>query len=119
MSTTLVAPPPAGRVDHRTRRGTEPVDATRPALSDELRWVRWLGIPFVASAASFAAAIATGSLWLMGVAFGVGPELMILGYVFLSLASDSNVELSVVGRERIRETPDGAPAPLREALTTH
>ena len=61
--------------------------------TEVLRWVLWLGIPFAASAAFFAAAIGTGAMWLMGFAWGLGPELMILAYIYLSLTSESNTEL--------------------------
>jgi hypothetical protein len=55
-----------------------------------LRWVRWLGIPFVLSATFFAAAIGTGQMWWMGLTWGFGPELMILAYIYLSLSSEAN-----------------------------
>jgi hypothetical protein len=58
-----------------------------------MRWVRWLGIPFVLSAVFFGAAIGTGQLWLMGLAWGFGPELIILGYIYLSISSEANSEL--------------------------
>ena len=40
-----------------------------------------------------AAAIGTGAMLSMGLAWGLGPELMILAYIYLSLTSESNAEL--------------------------
>jgi hypothetical protein len=76
----------------RTRE-PESVDQTATTGREMLRWVRWLGIPFVLAAAFFAAAIGTGQMWLMGFAWGFGPELLILGYIYLSLTSEANTEL--------------------------
>ncbi len=75
-------------------------DRSALASREMLRWVRWLGIPFVLAAVFFAAAIGTGQMWLMGLAWGLGPELMILGYIYLSLTSEANTELVADPRER-------------------
>jgi hypothetical protein len=77
----------------------EPVDWAGTGSREMLRWVRWLGIPFVLGAVFFAAAIGTGQMWLMGLAWGFGPELMILAYIYLSITSEANTELAADRRE--------------------
>ena len=95
MSTALIAPRTTGPATRNIEQ-IKPAEVTQTAASasssEISRWVRWIGIPFVVAAAFFGAAIGTGITWFMGVAFGVGPELMIVGYIYLSLTSDSNSE---------------------------
>jgi hypothetical protein len=92
MSTVSLHRQPAGtRITVASPAQTRKLDGREAVAATELmRWVVVLAIPFVLSAIFFGAAIATGMLWLMGVAFGVGPELMICGYIYLSITSDSN-----------------------------
>jgi hypothetical protein len=65
-------------------------DASAAAVAEEHRWVRWLVLPFVLGAALFAAAVASGVVALIGPAMLFCPGLVILGFVYLSLTSDSN-----------------------------
>ena len=103
MSTALIAPRTSGPATRKIEQ-VKPADPTRTAASassaEISRWVLFLGIPFVVSAAFFGAAIGTGITWFMAAAFGLGPELMIVGYIYLSLTSDSNSEYPV-------SSPDG------------
>ncbi|HWB22873.1 MAG TPA: hypothetical protein VG652_08290 [Gaiellaceae bacterium] len=57
---------------------------------EERRWLLMLGLPFIASASFFAATIGTGALWLLAPAMVLGPALLILAFVYLSITSDSN-----------------------------
>jgi len=61
-----------------------------PSWSHLNRWFLILGIPFVVGASFFALAIGLGAEWPMAPAFLLGPLVMIAGYIYLSLTSDSN-----------------------------
>lgn len=67
-----------------------PTDHSPQAVAEEHRWLLLLVIPFVVSAAIFAAAIGTGRLWLMGPAAALGPGLIIIAFIYLGLTSDTN-----------------------------
>ena len=54
------------------------------------RWLVLLGIPFVVGGALFGAAISSGQMWLLGPAAVFGPGVMILGFTYLALTSDTN-----------------------------
>ncbi|HUK44034.1 MAG TPA: hypothetical protein VLV28_01955 [Gaiellaceae bacterium] len=68
----------------------ESAEKVEPAWSHLNRWFLFLGIPFVVGASFFALAIGLGAEWPMAPAFLLGPLLMIAGYIYLSLTSDSN-----------------------------
>jgi hypothetical protein len=67
-----------------------PTDHSPEAVAEEHRWLMMLVTPFILSAALFAAAVGTGYLWLMGPAMVLGPGLIIIGFVYLGLTSDTN-----------------------------
>ncbi len=76
----------------QTRAGGVPVDhddSSRDAGAEQRRWVIPLVLSFTWSAAFFAAAIGTEKLWLLAPA-GLGIGLIIIGFVYLGLTSDSN-----------------------------
>jgi hypothetical protein len=77
---------PAGRVEPIP---TRPAGRSETARAEERRWLLMLGVPFAVSAALFAATIGSGLLWLLGPAMVVGPGLIILGFVYLGLTSDT------------------------------
>ena len=54
------------------------------------RWLVLLGIPFVVGGALFGAGISSGQMWLLGPAAVFGPGVMILGFTYLALTSDTN-----------------------------
>ncbi len=97
MSATLTAPQSTAPRQAPAARTVEPVAASADRLTTgaaELRrWTLLLVIPFILSAVFFAGAIGAASEWLMGVAFFVGPVVLIGAYIYLSLSSDSNNEL--------------------------
>lgn len=62
----------------------------REAESPSHRWFVILGVPFVLGAAFFALALGLDKEWPMVPAFLFGPFLLIAGYVYLCLSSDSN-----------------------------
>lgn len=64
--------------------------AAAVASTESNRWMRFLGVPFVLSAAFFMALLATGQLWLVGGVLITGPGLLIMSFVYLSMSSDSN-----------------------------
>ena len=66
--------------------------SAKAAESQTHRWFLILGVPFVVGASFFALAIGTGTEWPMAPAFLLGPLVMIAGYIYLSLSSDSNTE---------------------------
>jgi len=82
---TLTAPKPV-----LSLRTPELIDHSPVAIAEEHRWLLALGIPFVVAAACFAAAIGTGWIWLMGPTLVLGPMLIIIGFIYLSLSSDAN-----------------------------
>jgi hypothetical protein len=59
-------------------------------MTEEARWIRMLGAPFVIAAASFIAALSTGITWLIAQAIVAGPGAGVIGLVFLALSSDTN-----------------------------
>jgi hypothetical protein len=66
-------------------------EATSSLLSSaSRRWLLVLGPPFASGAMVFGLALALGAEWPMVPAFQLGPFLLIAGYVYLSLTSDSN-----------------------------
>jgi hypothetical protein len=87
--TATLAPP-------KVKPAQSPV-AARPVVTDRLtaeaaeqrRWVIPLVLAFTWSAAFFAAAIGTDSLYLLAPA-GLGVGMIILGFVYLGLTSDTN-----------------------------
>ena len=69
-----------------------PVEAGTAHSSQTGRWFLVLGVPFVLGASFFALAIGLRAEWPMTPAFILGPLLMICGYIYLSLTSESNTE---------------------------
>ena len=70
---------------------TAPVAAPRgEAAAEETRWLLMLLVPFVVGAGFFAAAIGTGTVWLIGPAIGIGVMCLIFTFIYLMLSSDSN-----------------------------
>jgi hypothetical protein len=57
--------------------------------AEQRRWVIPLVLCFTWAAAFFAAAVGSGRLWLLGPA-GLGIGLIIVGFVYLGLTSDTN-----------------------------
>jgi len=78
---------PARKLVARVERADH---ASSVAATEERRWLLLLGIPFVVSACFFAATIGTGILWLLAPAMVLGPALIILGFVYLGISSDTN-----------------------------
>lgn len=78
---------PARKLVARVERADRDVSV---ASAEERRWLLMLGIPFVMSACFFAATIGTGILWLLAPAMVLGPALIILGFVYLGISSDTN-----------------------------
>jgi hypothetical protein len=68
------------------------VQSLSPEAVEERRWLLLLGVPFVVSAAFFAAMIGTGIAWLLAPAMVFGPGTLIMAFVYLSISSDSNGE---------------------------
>jgi hypothetical protein len=70
---------------------TPPPVASPPSAeaAEQRRWVIPLVLAFTWSAAFFAAAVGTGFLYLLAPA-GLGVGLIILGFVYLGLTSDTN-----------------------------
>src|SRR5262249_15050955 len=69
------------------------VPASRPFSRSEIhRWTAVLIAPFVIGAAFFALAVGLGEEWPIAPAFLLGPLVMIAGYIYLSLTSESNTE---------------------------
>jgi hypothetical protein len=66
------------------------VEADSAPSSGANRWFLVLGVPFVLGAAFFALAIGLGTEWPIAPAFCLGPLLLICGYIYLSLSSESN-----------------------------
>jgi hypothetical protein len=60
-----------------------------PSEAEQLRWIVPLVLCFAWAAGFFMAAIGTGRFWLLGPA-ALGFALMILGFVYLGLTSDTN-----------------------------
>ena len=87
-ATTLVEPP------RPALPGLEPSTAAAPVehITDQGRWFLILGIPFVLGAAFFALALGLDAEWPITLAFFFGPFLLIAGYIYLCLTSDSNTE---------------------------
>ena len=85
---TVVEPPPVA-----LQPVAAPVEAAEafPA-AEHHRWFLILGIPFVVGAAFFALAIGLDSEWPMTPAFLLGPLVMIAGYVYLGLTSNTNTD---------------------------
>ena len=88
--TTTSTRAPLSASVHALPTAAQPTDHSYEAVAEERRWLRMLVPPFVVSAALFAAAVGTGHLWLMGPAMVLGPGLIILGFVYLGLTSDTN-----------------------------
>lgn len=79
--------PPLAEVSPATRQpAAEPDHDPRAAH----RWYLILGAPFILGAVFFGAAVGFGVEWPMAPAFLLGPLVMIGGYIYLSLTSDSN-----------------------------
>ena len=66
------------------------VDRQAVEAKEQHRWLRMIGPTFVLSAVLFGATIGTGTYWLIGGAFAVGPVAMITGFIYLMISSDSN-----------------------------
>jgi|SRR5579862_432616 len=95
MSATATAPEPlaqtpavAGLV--LVTHSPEAIDHSPMEISEEHRWLRMLCPPLALSAAAFAAAVATGQQWLIGAALLLGPMVIIIGFIYLGLTSDTN-----------------------------
>ena len=69
---------------------SEQAATARQAESQTQRWFAILGVPFVLGAVFFGLAVGLGKEWPMVPAFLFGPFLLIAGYVYLCLSSDSN-----------------------------
>jgi hypothetical protein len=87
MTATFTPPKPA----RAAPAGPPVVRSDHSLVSDaeQRRWVVPLVLSFTWAAAFFAASIGTGKLWLMAPA-GLGVGLLILGFVYLGLTSDTN-----------------------------
>ncbi len=80
-----------GRPGERTTAEQQVAERADEAAAAELmRWTIFLGVPFLASAAFFAAAIGTGQAWLISGALVTGPGLLIFAFIYLGLTSDTN-----------------------------
>jgi hypothetical protein len=64
--------------------------AVDEAAAEQRRWLLMLGTPFLVGAAFFAAAIGTGTVWLIGPAIGIGVMCLIFSFIYLMLSSNSN-----------------------------
>ena len=81
----------------RLAPGAEPREAAAvashsaaSASAEVKRWAIFLTVPLVLSAAFFMALISTGHLWLIGGSLVTGPGLLILGFIYLAMSSDTN-----------------------------
>lgn len=88
-STAPVAPE-RHRAVQAELRVLEAVDTAPSAAAEVNRWLFFLTVPFVLSAAFFMALISTGQLWLIGGALMTGPGLLIMAFIYLALSSDTN-----------------------------
>jgi hypothetical protein len=82
--TALVRPAPRAAVVPRR------ADRLSVAAAEEQRWLKVLIIPFLIGASFFAAAIGTGHLWLIGPAMFFSVAMVIFGFIYLALTSESN-----------------------------
>jgi len=90
MSATMTAAMPVLATPVPETVALELVEHSPTEIAEEHRWLLSLGIPFVVSAACFAAAIGTGWGWLIGPALVLGPMVIIVGFIYLGLSSDTN-----------------------------
>jgi NADH dehydrogenase len=63
-------------------------DRYADADSEQRRWLRILGIPFLAASVFIAAALGGAGSWFRGAAILAGPGLGVVGLVYLALSSD-------------------------------
>jgi hypothetical protein len=73
-----------------TNQGTTMRHVRVHTMTEEAPWILTLGAPFAVAAASFMAAIGTGTTWLITPAIVAGPGAGVIGLVFLALSSDTN-----------------------------
>jgi type IV secretory pathway VirB6-like protein len=67
-----------------------PTSRDEASSKEEKRWLALLLPLFAIGAAFFAAAVGTGTVWLIGPAIGIGVMCLIFAFIYLILTSDSN-----------------------------
>lgn len=95
MNSTMVAPtlPQTTRQPPAVHAVPAPVvNSENPAVAaaEERRWLMVLGVPFILAAIFFALVIGTGWRFWMAPVLIFGPGLIIFGFIYLGLTSDTN-----------------------------